>query len=127
MKLLLDTHIVLWFFDNVGRLSENAYKAVTDTVNEKYVSIVSAWELAVKISLGKLTFEGGVADFFSASEENGFELLPIKEDYIKQLESLPFIHRDPFDRMLVASVLAEGMHFVTSDANIRLYDVAYIW
>jgi PIN domain nuclease of toxin-antitoxin system len=123
MKLLLDTHIVLWFLDDVEKLSETALAAILEPENEKYISIVSAWELAIKINLGKLTFEGGIAHFFTVVEENGFELLPVKKDYIKLLETLPLFHRDPFDRLLIASVMSEGMKLISSDANIRRYNI----
>lgn len=127
MKYLLDTHTVLWFFDDVEKLSETVLGAILDLANDKFISIASAWELAIKINLGKLVFEGGVAHFFTVVEENGFELLPIKEGHIKRLEPLPFLHRDPFDRILVASAMIEDMCLLTADANIRLYDVASLW
>jgi PIN domain nuclease of toxin-antitoxin system len=123
MKILLDTHIFLWFLDEVEKLSEPALVAILEPKNEKYISIVSAWELAIKINLGKLTFEGGVAHFFTMIEENGFELLPVKKDHIKHLETLPLLHRDPFDRLLIASAMAEEMHLISSDSNILRYDI----
>jgi len=127
MKLLLDTHSVLWFWDNVEKVSKAALDAILETQNEKYISIVTAWELAVKISIGKLKYEGGIAAFFAASEENGFEILPLKKKHIKLLETLPFIHRDPFDRMLVASAISEDMTLVTADTNIHEYDIPFVW
>jgi len=127
VRLLLDTHTVLWFFDDVERLSGTAYKAILDSENEKYVSIVSVWEVAVKISLNKLRFDGGTAGFLAALEENGFTILPIKSEYAKLVESLPFLHRDPFDRMLVVSAISEGMRIVSADTNIQKYGAAIIW
>jgi len=127
MKYLLDTHTVLWFFDHVDRLSEKALGAILDPANEKYVSIVSVWELAIKISLGKLKFYGGVKNFFAIVEENGFTLLPIKEEYLTQVENLPFIHRDPFDRMLIASAISDEINLITADDNIRQYNVRWLW
>jgi len=127
MKYLLDTHAVLWLFDHVERLSEKAFDAILKPVGEKYVSIVSAWEVAIKISLGKLTFDGGAENFLIKINENGFELLPVKEEYIKQVEILPLLHRDPFDRMLIASALSEGMRFITADINIHKYNIPWLW
>jgi len=127
MKLLLDTHIVLWFLNDAQKLSNTALNSILDTVNEKYVSIASAWELAVKISLGKLSIEGGTEAFFKAIDENGFELLPIKKEHLKKLESMPFIHRDPFDRILIASASAEGINLVSADKSIHLYGISVIW
>ena len=127
MKYLLDTHTILWFFDHVEKLPETVLKAIIDPVNRKCVSIVSAWKLAIKISLGKLTFEGGVSEFFNMIDENGFELLPVKAEYVNQVEALPFLHRDPFDRLLVASAMSEKMTLITADVNIQRYDVAWVW
>ena len=127
MKYLLDTHTVLWLFDQVEKLSETALGIILKPAGEKYVSIVSAWEVAIKISLGKLTFDGGVENFLAKITENGFELLPVKEEYIKQVEILPLLHRDPFDRMLIASAVSEGMRFITADTNIHKYNIPWLW
>ena len=127
MRLLLDTHTVLWFFDDVKKLSETAYKAILNLENEKYISIASAWEMAIKISLNKLHFQGGTANFFAVAEESGFIMLSIKDEYVKLVESLPFHHRDPFDRMLIASAISEGMFLVSTDTNIQKYDATVIW
>jgi len=127
MRYLLDTHTVLWAFNNEEKLSKTAVRAILDPVNEKYVSIASSWELAIKINLGKLAFDGGIAHFFAAINESGFQLLPIKETHVKLLETLPLFHRDPFDRMLVASAMAESMSLITADDNIRYYNVSTLW
>jgi len=127
MKLLLDTHVVLWFFGDVEKLSASAYKAIMSPENENYISIASAWEIAIKISLNKLSFEGGAVNFLAKVEENGFTILPIKGEYVKLVEKLPFFHRDPFDRMLVASAIAERMCLVSGDASIQKYDATIIW
>ena len=126
MKYLLDTHTILWFFDSSEKLSKKALDAIVDLHNKKYVSIVTAWELTIKISLGKLKFDGGVENFFSKIEENGFELLPIKEEHLRQVEILPLLHRDPFDRLLIASAVSEGMNLITADTNIHKYNVPCI-
>jgi len=127
MNYLLDTHTVLWFLGDNERLSEAALDAILEPANAKYVSIVSAWELAIKIGLGKLKFDGGVEIFFKTVSENDFSLLPIKEEYIKQVEILPFLHRDPFDRLLIASALSENMSLITADTNIHQYNISWVW
>jgi len=127
MRYLLDTHAALWAFGNHDKLSEVAKYAILDSANEKYVSIASAWELAIKIGTGKLTFDGGVNGFFLSIDKNGFGLLPITEQHVKQVESLPLLHRDPFDRILIASAMTENMCLITADANIRLYNVNGLW
>ncbi|MDR0456033.1 MAG: type II toxin-antitoxin system VapC family toxin [Treponema sp.] len=124
MKVLLDTHIVLWFLGDVEKLSKTTFAAIIEPANKKYISIVSAWELAIKINLGKLAFEGGIGHFFTMVEENGFELLSVKEDHIKHLETLPLHHRDPFDRLLLATAISEQMTFITADKNIAQYNVS---
>jgi len=127
MKCLLDTHTVLWFFDDFGKLSETALNVILEPRNKKFVSVISVWELAIKINLGKLTFEGGGTNFLKIIEENGFKLLHVRKEYIRHIETLPPIHRDPFDRMLVATALTEGMSMITADTNIHQYDISCIW
>jgi len=127
MKYLLDTHTVLWFFNEIEKLSKTTFHAILDPTSEKYVSIVSAWELAIKIGLEKIAFKGGVERFFRIVHENGFELLPITKEHVKTLETLPLLHRDPFDRILIASAMTEDMCLITADTNIHRYDVAKIW
>jgi PIN domain nuclease of toxin-antitoxin system len=127
MKILLDTHTLLWFFDDVEKLSKPAYDAILNPENYKYVSIASAWEVAIKVSTNKLTFEGGVANFLETVRDNGFNLLPVHPDHIKRVENLSYHHRDPFDRILVASAASEGMCLVSSDENIKRYDIDTVW
>ncbi len=127
MKNLLDTHTVLWLAVNSSALSQTAKDAIFDPENESFVSLASAWEIAIKVSTGKLRLSGGVSEFFNIVHENGFELLPIKEEHVRCVETLPFLHRDPFDRILVASALSEEMLLLTADTNIRRYDVASLW
>jgi len=123
----LDTHTVLWFFDDVEKLPKPVYDAILNPENDKYVSLASAWEIAIKVSIKKLNFEGGAANFLETVEDNGFTILPINPEYVKRVESIPFYHRDPFDRMLIASALSEGMSLVSSDENIQRYDVEIVW
>jgi PIN domain nuclease of toxin-antitoxin system len=127
MRYLLDTHTVIWVAENSPRLSETAAKTILDTNSNIYVSIVSAWEVAIKCSLGKLKVDGGVSEFFRIIRENGFLILPINAAYVECVQRLPFIHRDPFDRMLVATAATEGMTIVTADKNIFEYGVPCIW
>ena len=108
-------------------LSETAKRTILDPFNLKFLSIVSAWELAIKIGLGKLDFYGKAAGFIHIAESNGFIIAPIKSDHLTALEALPLIHRDPFDRLLIATALAENMTLITVDENIAKYDVPQIW
>jgi PIN domain nuclease of toxin-antitoxin system len=127
MNYLLDTHTVLWCAANSTHLSENARRTLLDSAGHCFVSIVSAWEVAIKSSLGKMDIIGGVSEFYRMIDENGFIMLPLGHTHIKTVEILPFHHRDPFDRILVAAAMSENMHLVTADANMRLYEVACVW
>ena len=101
---------------------------LTDEANELYISIISAWEIAIKASLGKLPgLNGGVRIFLAKLKEMPVYLLPIAPSHVEIVETLPFIHRDPFDRLIVAAAKAEGMTILTADENIHKYDVPYLW
>ena len=124
MKVLLDTHAVLWWVNEHEKLSNEAKSILLGDTNILYLSIVSAWEIAIKTSLGKLTdFEGGVKEFLTVVTDMPVHILPVEPYYIETVERLPFIHRDPFDRMIVATAIAEHMTILTSDENIHKYDV----
>jgi len=126
-RYLLDTHTAIWFFNGNDSLSEIAKKIILDTSNVKYLSIASVWEVAIKISIGKLDIIGKTKDFISDTENSGFTILPIRTAHLCALETLPMIHRDPFDRLLVATALAEEMRLITADKNIAQYDVSQLW
>ena len=128
MNLLLDTHTILWALaDDEERLSRRAREAILSPGNQKSVSLTSAWELAIKISNGKLSFEGGVDNFMHQVDNSNFLMLPIERSHIIRIESLPFHHRDPFDRLLVAAALCEGLAIVTADEHIPAYGVPCVW
>ncbi|MDR0843406.1 MAG: type II toxin-antitoxin system VapC family toxin [Acidobacteriota bacterium] len=120
-KYLLDTHIILWLAENSSNLSEVAKAAILDDSAEKYASVASCWEVSIKLSLNKLELEGGTNEFFRIISENGFQLLDITQRQLAVLETLPFYHKDPFDRLLIASAIADEMTFVTADASILAY------
>jgi len=124
---LLDTHTAMWFFNGDKSISKTAKSIILDLSSRKYLSIASAWELAIKIGLGKLDFDGKAAGFIDLAHSSGFVILPIKTAYLTALETLPLIHRDPFDRLLMATALAERMTLVTRDENIVRYTVPQIW
>jgi len=127
MKFLLDTHVVLWCALCPEKLSQTVKRVLLDTGTDKYVSIVSAWEFTVKHSLNKLHLDGGVYGFFKIIEENGFSLLGMERAHVHQLARLPFIHHDPFDRILIATAAVEDLCIMTLDDNIIKYDITHIW
>jgi PIN domain nuclease of toxin-antitoxin system len=124
---LLDTHTAIWYFNGDKALSKTAREIILELSNQIHLSIISAWELAIKISLGKLEFNGQVARFVRFAETYGFSILPIKTSHLTTLESLPLLHRDPFDRLLIATAISEQMTFISTDKNAAQYDVPLIW
>jgi PIN domain nuclease of toxin-antitoxin system len=127
MKYLVDTHVILWLATNSPFLSETAKRAILDNNNEKYVSIVSAWEVAIKLGTQKLQLDGGLAEFFRMIDENGFLLLGIEREYVQSVQSLPFFHKDPFDRLLIATATIENLTLISIDDNIQKYNVNWLW
>jgi PIN domain nuclease of toxin-antitoxin system len=128
MKLLLDTHALLWFIGNDPQLSAPARENIENPAHEKFVSAASLWEIAVKLSLEKLKLPRPFGEVFPQQlEVNGFELLPISCAQLNQLVALPFHHRDPFDRLLIAQALADGMTVVTRDLEFSKYPAKILW
>jgi PIN domain nuclease of toxin-antitoxin system len=110
------------------KLSSSAKALLLDDTNDLFLSVASLWEAAIKVSLGKLTeLNGGVEAFLIKIGSMPIELYPITADHVKIVENLPFIHRDPFDRMLVATAIADDMTILTTDPNISKYDISCIW
>ena len=127
MNILLDTHSAIWFFEGDKRLSKSAVDAIYNLDNMIYVSIASLWEIAIKLGIDKLTLDDGFDGFVDAIHKNEFILLEVELEHIKTTMNLPLIHRDPFDRMLIAQAKIEGMAIMTIDANIRKYDIRHVW
>lgn len=128
MRLLLDSHTLLWFCDGAGALSASARAAIEDLENTKYVSHVTAWEVAVKASLDKLTLTVPYDDLFPGTLlANGFRSLPCEFVHYRDLLTLPFHHRDPFDRLLIAQARVEGMTIVSRDPHFPAYGVSVLW
>jgi PIN domain nuclease of toxin-antitoxin system len=127
MKCLLDTNVLIWITENSTILSEKARQAIADRKNLKYFSIISFWEIALKLGKNSLNIEGGLTAVERLADESGFIILPVKREYIRLLSDMPFHHKDPFDRLLVSSAMVEGMTIITSDSEIPMYDVKVIW
>ena len=120
MNLLLDTHIVLWWLNDSPDLPTPNRQALTDTTNVCFVSAATIWEIEIKRALGKLSIPESYSD---ALTRQGFRELPISWAHTCALRSLPPIHRDPFDRMLVAQAISDDLVIVTRDEAIRRYEV----
>ena len=128
MNLLLDTHAFLWWVAASGELSRKAKSAIGSARNECFVSVASGWEIAIKVSLGKLRIEGALDRFLPEQlAANGFRALAIDLKHAARVATLPFHHRDPFDRLLVAQALEEDLAIVTADPVISKYGVSRVW
>lgn len=128
MTALVDTHILLWWLQDDPRLSRNARRALEDSNARHWVSYVSLWEIAIKMSLGKLDVGGRSIERLTAElDREGFVLLPIRIEHLSRLADLVHLHRDPFDRMLIAQALELGAPLLTNDTAIKRYPVKTIW
>jgi PIN domain nuclease of toxin-antitoxin system len=120
MNLLLDTHIALWWLADDPSLSEHVRSHISDTGNLVFVSAATVWEVAIKASIGKLEVEGIWLDELMA---DGFKQIPVRWSHAASVRRLPMIHRDPFDRMLIAQAVEERLTLVTADGTIPNYPV----
>lgn len=127
MRLLLDTHTVLWYVSGQRDLGGDAQRAIRDATNEAWVSMASFWEIAIKQSLGKLELKPDIDALVSKCAFARIGLLPIAPAHAKRLVSLPHHHRDPFDRMLVAQALEEHFQIVSCDVLLDAYGIKRIW
>jgi PIN domain nuclease of toxin-antitoxin system len=128
MRLLLDSHALLWFCEGNASLSAPARAAIEDSSNEKYVSHATAWEVAIKSSLGKLMLAVPYEELFpGALLANGFFTLPADFSHYRELLTMPFHHRDPFDRLLIAQASREGLTLVSKDPHFAAYGVSLLW
>ena len=128
MRCLLDTHTFLWWVVDDPRLSTTAAAAIRDPANEILFSAASAWEIAIKAHLGRIRFEDDLVEFIPRQvAANGFMNLPITTDHALQVSRLPLLHRDPFDRMLIAQAQREKTALISADPAITQYSVDVIW
>ena len=128
MRYLLDTHAFIWFISDDHRLSKKAESTIRNRSNEIYFSAASAWEISIKMALGRLSIKAEIESFLLAQLlENGFLSLPITISHATYIIKLPDIHKDPFDRILVAQSKIEDMTLISCDRMVRQYDVKVVW
>jgi len=128
MRLLLDTHALLWWHDQPARLTETAYDAIHDLGNDVFISVVNGWEIQIKAQLGKLTLPKPLHIILQEEQTtNGFRLLPVTIEHVYALDSFPLHHRDPFDRLLISQAHQEGLTLVTHDPKLSPYSVSLLW
>ena len=128
MNLLLDTHAFLWFMEGSERISRRAREAIEGASGVRVLSVASAWEMAIKASLGKLALAKPLSELLPPLlADAGIELLPIEIADIARVATLPFHHRDPFDRMLAAQALERELTIVSIDEAFDQYGVMRLW
>lgn len=128
MRFLLATHAYIWADDNSDALSERVSAVIQDKNNAILLSYVSIWEMQIKVQLGKLAFSTPLAQRIQDQrDKNGLELLPIELRHIFALNRLPSHHRDPFDRLLIAQAMVEGLPILSHDSNFAQYPVRVVW
>lgn len=126
MKLLLDTHILLWYLEGHPNLPETQRQQIEDRHNQVAASAVSLWEMTIKLAIGKLELMDDLATVENTLLQQGIRILPIQTAHLQRLLGLPFHHRDPFDRLIIAQALAEEMTLVSDDAAFAAYPVSLL-
>ena len=128
MKLLLDTHALIWWDEKPVRLGSKARAACLDSANELWLSVASVWEIQIKMMLGRLALRQPLKHLIEDQvKRNGMLILPVKFEHVLRLEYLPERHKDPFDRLLVAQALEENCVLVSHDPLIAQYPVTTVW
>jgi len=124
VRLLLDTHALLWWLNDDKKLGNHARGLIGDPENDVLVSAVSLWEITVKLWIGKL--DADIDEILAILPDQGFDRLEITDAHLVALAALPLHHRDPFDHLLMAKAVAEGATFVSQDRNVPLYGIPFV-
>ncbi len=131
MKYLIDTHVFIWFVENSASLLQSVKDLIEDENSDIFISIASLWEISIKTSIGKLPMSRKFEDLVDVLNENLIEILPISFAHTVENNKLPFHHRDPFDRIIIAQAIVENIDFISADAVFDEYlkekSVARIW
>jgi PIN domain nuclease of toxin-antitoxin system len=128
MRLLLDTHVLLWWHNAPARLTARAHDAISDRDNEIWLSVVNGWEIQIKAQLGRLTLAKPLVAILQQEQAtNDFGLLPVTIDHVYALDHFPLHHHDPFDRLLIAQAHHEELTLVTHDPKLSTYSVPLLW
>ncbi|MDR0330972.1 MAG: type II toxin-antitoxin system VapC family toxin [Chitinispirillales bacterium] len=127
MRYLLDAHAVIWYLEDSPHLSPKARSVIDNSENGIYICKFSLWEIAIKMNLDKLKLKLTFNELLNCIKMGNFDVLQIEDEHLKRLADVPFLHRDPFDRMLISTALAEGLTIITVDNDIHKYDVPWIW
>ncbi|MGI8668488.1 MAG: type II toxin-antitoxin system VapC family toxin [Aridibacter sp.] len=128
MKLLLDSHTFKWWRDEPNKISPTAFAEISNPANGVFLSVVTVWELQIKITLNKFTVKGGLENAVNDEQQNNnFQILPVNLLHALYLENLLLHHKDPFDRILISQAIVENMTLVTADPEFCKYQVNLLW
>jgi len=126
-KYLLDTHTLIWLIEASSKISVEIRENLKLPGNLAFLSSASLWEIAIKTSIGKLELKLPFDKLLSDIRNTDIIILQLEDDYLRNLITLPLIHKDPFDRLLISTAIVEGLTIITADENIQKYDVSWIW
>ena len=127
MRYLLDTHTLLWLLDSPSHIPLATLDKLKDPRNALFISVASLWEIAIRRSVGKLVISRSTQVIIDELPSLSIQLLPILPKHIVYSETLPFHHRDPFDRLIIAQAITEGYSLISKDRNLPLYPVKVLW
>ena len=128
MNLLLDSHTFIWSYDEQHKLSQIALQAMSNPANIMFLSVASAWEIQIKIMIGKFKLQDPLTDVIAEQQQiNGLQILPVYLSHALYLENLPLHHKDPFDRLLISQAIVENMNLVSADPEFVKYQVNLLW
>lgn len=127
MNLLLDTHAFIWWDCDPGRLSARVLALCQDPANQLWLSVASLWEIQIKSHMGKIKLREPLSTLVEEQQGNGLRLVDVRAAHVLELDSLPMLHKDPFDRIIIAQARVERCRLVTHDATIGGYDVEVVW
>ena len=131
MGYLLDTHTVLWYFDDISNLSAKTYQILSDIETDCYVSIISIYEMAIKVNINKLQLTKTIEEYSNGLLENGFRIIPIETSHLAHYVKLVQFptHKDPFDRLIISTAAVENLKIITKDEKFNLYSdiVETVW
>ena len=127
MRYLLDTHTLIWAIEGSDNLPKFTKNVIQDTSNICLVSLASIWEISIKYSLGRLKIITDLESYISIIKKSGFDVLPIKESHVLSVSKLPFHHKDPFDRLIIAQAHIENLTLISKDSKFKNYNIPILW
>ena len=127
MNYLLDTHAIIWMVEDSPNLPLMIKELIRNPENKVAICSISIWEIAIKMNIGKLTLSLEFDELVNVLRSSDFDFLQVEDEYLLGLTKLPLLHKDPFDRLIISTALAEKMTLITIDENIQKYDVPWVW